>query len=175
MVEIEPLRPEQHSLVAAWISDPDIHQWLASRWQGKVFSEQHVGVLVASPASRIFTIIDSGEPAGIVALANIDRKERSAGVWYLVDAKFRGRGLATEAVCQVVARAFDEMKMVSLNAWTTQGNDQSRRVLERVGFREVGVMRRASIRHGENVDRAIFDLLPDDFVRAVVPEARKGR
>jgi len=166
MVEIERLKAEDYARVATWLSDPNINRWLASRWHNREFDRKHIGVLAASPATRLYLIRCQGEPTGLVALSDIDLADRSAGVWYLIDSGQRSKGLATAAVRKVAAIAFEELELVALNAWVTAGNDASQRVLERVGFREVGRMRRGSLLDGTHVDRLIFDLLPEDFAEA---------
>lgn len=174
MIDIERLKPEDYPRAAAWLSDPSINRWLAGRWHGKEFSVEHIGVLVASPATRLYLIRDSDEPVGLASLYDIDRAERSASIWYLVDEARRTKGAATIAVRKLVAIAFDEYQMVSLNAWITAGNDSSRRLLERLGFREAGVLRRASLLDGRHVDRIVLDLLPEDFAAASGPPSEEG-
>lgn len=163
MIEVEPLRPEIYPQVSDWLSDPSINRWLAGRWHGRQFSDKHVAVIAASPATKMYLARLSSEPAGLVVLFNIEREERSAGVWCLVDPSYRSRGVATQALRAVATTAFRDLELASINAWVTAGNDPSRRMLERIGFREVGVMRRASLLDGAHVDRIVFDLLPDDL------------
>ena len=166
MVEIARLKAEDHPLVAAWLSDPSINRWLTGRWQGREFDPKHIGVLVASPATQLYLIRYHGEAAGMAVLSDIDRSEGSAGLWYLIDEAYRSKGVATAAVRKLAATAFEELKLTSLNAWVTIGNDASCRVLERAGFRKVGVLRRASLLDGQHVDRLLFDLLPRDCAGA---------
>lgn len=163
MVEIERLKAAEHPLVAAWLSDPSINRWLASRWQGREFEARHIGVLVASPATRLYLIRHRGEPAGLAALSDIDRVEGSAGLWYLLERAHRSKGVATAAVRKLALFAFEELGLLCLTAWVTSGNEASCRVLERVGFRRVGVLRRGSLLDGSHVDRLLFDLLPEDL------------
>ncbi len=165
-MEIERLRVGDHAQVATWLSDPSINRWLANRWQGRTLGPKHIGVLVASPATHLYLIRHEGVPAGLVALSEIDGASSSAGVWYLIDEAHRGKGLATTAVRRVVGTAFEELGMVSLNAWVTFGNEASKCVLERVGFQYVGVLRRGSLLDARHVDRLVFDILPEDFAKA---------
>jgi ribosomal-protein-alanine N-acetyltransferase len=100
---------------------------------------------------------------GLVALSEIDLVDRVAMVWYaLGKAELSGRGIATAAVRQLTDVAFGEMALASVYAWVMEGNVASRRVLEKVGFREAGRLRQASLHGRQQVDRLYFDLVPAD-------------
>lgn len=162
MIQVESLQVDDYGIVAIWLSDPEINRWLASRWHGKRFDERHVGVQVASPSNQMFLVRYEGVAAGLVSLSEFDRVEKSAGIWYVVDEAYRGRGVAKQSLRKIVKSAFGELGLISLNAWVTEGNDVSRHLLASVGFREVGLMRRASVLDGKHVDRWIYDLVEED-------------
>jgi [ribosomal protein S5]-alanine N-acetyltransferase len=96
-------------------------------------------------------------------LADIDFADATAMVWYVLgDSAFSKRGIASEAVKQLVRKSFHELKLQSLYAWIMDDNTASARVLQKVGFREAGRIRRATSSNGRQVDRIYFDLIASE-------------
>ena len=162
-MKLEQLAQSDYGRVAEWLSDPGINRWLAGRWHDRVFDERHVSMIAAPPSTRLFLIREEDEPAGLVALSEIDLAERSASIWFFLDPGHRSRGLASAGVLAAGRIAFEDLNLVSLRAWVTEGNNPSRRLLERIGFKSAGLLRRGSLLDGCFVDRWLFDILSDEF------------
>ncbi len=77
----------------------------------------------------------------------------------------RGKGYAREAVALLVDYLFAAFPVERVGATTDTENEPARRVLERVGFRREGVLRRASFRDGRWHDLACYGLLRRDLAR----------
>ena len=76
-----------------------------------------------------------GVVAGDISLHSIHRGAvQTANVGYMVDAAFRGRGVATAALRLVVAHSFGELRLHRLDAGAMPSNLGSQRVLEKAGF-----------------------------------------
>jgi RimJ/RimL family protein N-acetyltransferase len=61
-------------------------------------------------------------------------------VGYAIAPAFRGRGLATDAVAQMVERAFEDLAVRAVDAHTLGHNSASTRVLQKTGFRKIAEM-----------------------------------
>ncbi len=170
---MERLSQPDYGRVAEWLSDPGINQWLAGRWHDRTFDARHVSMIAAPPSTRLFLIREHDEPAGLVALSEIDMVERSAGIWFLLDPGQRSKGLATAAVREAARFAFEELELESLRAWVTEGNHPSRRLLERIGFKSAGLFRRGSLLDGRHVDRWLFDLVTGDLMASAGSEEKQ--
>lgn len=59
-------------------------------------------------------------------------------IGYAIAPAFQGRGLATDAVAQMVRRAFDDAVVRAVDAHTLGHANPSTRVLEKSGFRKIG-------------------------------------
>ena len=78
---------------------------------------------------------------------------------------WRGRGFATRAVRLLARWAFSSAGIARLSAGTIGENVASRRVLERIGFRQEGLLRQRFAGFGmDRGDEVLFGLLPDDLV-----------
>lgn len=88
------------------------------------------------------------------------------GYWLAADA--RGRGVATAAL-RALATSLRAVGFERIEAEVIAGNESSRRVLERVGFREEGVLRSvAAGRCGLGADRIdihLYSLIASDPLR----------
>lgn len=132
--------------------EPQMRSWIESN--------------AASSDPSFFTVVeqDTGAPAGVVSLMNIDppmRRLELGHIWY-VRAAQRGRA-NTEAAFLVLREAFErwgyrraEWKCDALNA-------RSRAAAERLGFTFEGVFRSHMIVKGRNRDTAWFSMLDSEW------------
>lgn len=89
--------------------------------------------------SAMFLIELDGDLVGRMNLGGIVRGAfQSAGVGYAVDQRCAGRGIATDALRQLVRHAFDELDLHRLQGETQTTNVASQRVLDRCGFEHYG-------------------------------------
>jgi RimJ/RimL family protein N-acetyltransferase len=157
---IEELTQLHFGLVATWLSDSETNRWLTAEWRNRAVSTTVLAIALRNPKNRFFLIRCNDQPCGLAALANIDPADATAMVWYVLgDPAFSKRGIASEAVTELVRKSFHELKLQSLYAWIMEGNAASAKVLRNVGFREVGRIRRAVSSNGQQVDRIYFDLI----------------
>ena len=97
-----------------------------------------------------------------MALADIDLADATAMVWYaLGETALSKRGIASEAVKQLIRKSFHELKLESLYARLMEDNAASARVLQKAGFRD-GEEFGAVSSSGRQVDRIYFDLIASD-------------
>lgn len=86
-----------------------------------------------------------------------------ANIGYWLAKPYWGRGLMTEAVRRYTDYAFEQLEVVRLTAEVFTWNDASRRVLEKVGFRQEGYFRKHREKEGSLVDVLYYGLLQEDF------------
>lgn len=102
-----------------------------------------------------------GQCAGWITLDVTSREHGVASVGYSVSEAYRGRGLATGAVREVIAIAFDRngLALDRLEATAAVENAASRRVLVKTGFREEGIAEKLLVIDGRRVDHVRFGLV----------------
>jgi RimJ/RimL family protein N-acetyltransferase len=166
---IEPLTPDHFVEVAAWLSNNEINQWLTSEWRDRLIDPVVLGIAVRNKRNRLFLVRFEGQPCGLVALADWDPTDKIAMAWYaLGDNALGRRGIITTALKELIRTAFDDLGLETIYAWIIEDNHRSRRVLEKVGFRKMGHLRRGAIRNGSRVDRVYFDLTKRDWTRTSI-------
>ena len=65
---------------------------------------------------------------------------------YWASRKYTGQGMATEAANAAIRYAFDHLGAKAISIGYFDGNDASRRIVEKLGFQKVGVARQAATR-----------------------------
>jgi RimJ/RimL family protein N-acetyltransferase len=130
--------PALAPLVARWLLDAFGHP-------GSPSFEEMVALVLAPPEGpeESFVLLDdTGEPAGTATLARRDLKSRPdltpwlAGLF--VEPAFRGRGYATEVVAALVGWGRSQHGVRTFVASVGPWNAPSLRVVEKLGFRQVG-------------------------------------
>ena len=98
----------------------------------------------------IFVIVEKGQlsPMGGIGLR---LKDGAFELGYWLGKDFWGQGYATEAAARVLRFAFEELQAESVWAGWFFDNPASGRVLQKLGFRPAGSVRRYSIARGQSV------------------------
>ena len=83
-----------------------------------------------------WAIIDreSRRMIGTCGFTRIDTANNSAEIGYVLNSDFRGRGLAPEAARRLLEFGFGELGLNRIEARFMQGNEASRRVMEKIGM-----------------------------------------
>lgn len=105
-------------------------------------------------------LVRDGRVAGSVTLFGITRGPlQQAMLGYWIDTGERGRGLATSAVRAAVAFARDDLRLHRLEAGAAPDNLPSRRVLEKTGFREIGLAPSYLFANGVWQDEVLYQIV----------------
>ena len=105
-----------------------------------------------------------GEIIGGIVLSNVIRGAlQSANVGYYVAEAHNNKGVATEAVKQVVRFAFDNLGLHRVEAGVMPHNPRSKRVLEKAGFRSIGFARNYLRIHDGWRDHHLFQITVEDL------------
>lgn len=75
---------------------------------------------------------------GGIGLSGMPNDEGSTEIGYVIDRKFRGLGLATEAVNTLISWAFHDPELKTIKAETPLDNPNSQKVLQKNNFMIVG-------------------------------------
>jgi len=109
-----------------------------------------------------FTIFHEGEYAGRMGIEDIG-KSAEFGLW--MNPKFQGRGFATEAGIAVINWAFENLEIEKVTSKVFIENKASQRVHDKIGFKEIGVIKDALEKRGKMVDEYAYELLAKDFLK----------
>jgi ribosomal-protein-alanine N-acetyltransferase len=121
-----------------------------------------------------FAIRVDGRLAGQVTLDNVVRGAlRSGSLGYWVDRAVAGRGMASLAVALLCDHAFGDVGLHRVQADIRPENGPSRRLVERLGFSEEGLLRRYLDIDDAWRDHVAYALLADDLPGGVLARWRR--
>jgi [ribosomal protein S5]-alanine N-acetyltransferase len=116
----------------------------------------------------VFAIEVDAEAAGGISLERgFDIERHSAEIGYWLGEPFWGRGIATDAVRAITARAFQETDLYRLYGWVFAWNPASMRVLEKAGYAREGVLARSGLKDGVLIDRVMYAITRDPGIEYV--------
>lgn len=146
-VRLAPLDKERHLENALlWLNDPELTAWTLvgdlplSRLAEEDFFDR-ASRATAADDNLHFAIetLDGGEHIGFSSLLKIDWRNGVAATGTLLGRRdLWGRGYGTDAARVRLRYAFDVLNLRLLLSEVMDGNEASRRMLLRVGYREVG-------------------------------------
>ena len=169
---LRPWRDEDIPEIYRICQDADIQRWtfVPSPYQLKDaewFVREFVPAAFAKGDEATYGMFvkDTGQVAGSIALMGLatPRSVRTAEVGFWAAPETRGRGYMTEAVLGLARYGFEELGVQRVVWQAYDGNDASRRVIEKAGFTVVGRQRGSHEVRGQMVDMWLADLLPGDL------------
>lgn len=171
---LRPLQEDDAERIWPYVSDPGTSRYMS--WNPHESLEVTKAFIAdvrrrASEGSTQAWIVTESETAtvvGLVSLIAILRSHRAltynkAELAYWIGGPFRGRGYATEATRAVVAHAFEDLSLNKITVAHAAQNDASRKLIERLGFRRVGVEYQHFAKDGEWLDHVTYELLASDW------------
>ncbi|HKG21436.1 MAG TPA: GNAT family protein [Blastocatellia bacterium] len=106
-----------------------------------------------------------GALAGDIRLSHIDWTHRSTEIGYWLGASFQGRGLVTRACRAMIDYAFKELVLNRVEIRCTEENQRSRRIPERLMFKQEGVIRQARWKKDHFVDHIVYGMLASEWLQ----------
>ena len=100
---------------------------------------------------------------GTIYFLNLDDRNKSAELSYVLNEKFEGHGYATEAAIKLRDIFFTELEGERLYARHTFDNLKSMNLMARIGMKIEGTLRKSYCFHGRQVDLAIWSMTRDDL------------
>ena len=106
---------------------------------------------------------DEDRVIGTVTLVNWDRKNCHIELGYMLKPALWGNGYASEAVRGAMAFAFENLDVHRLEAEVDPRNEPSARLLERLGFKQEGLLKERWFLYDEWSDSALYGLLRREY------------
>ena len=108
------------------------------------------------------TLRDSGELAGGMSLS-INRDHNRGEIGYYIGVAYWNRGYATEAGRAVLRHAFEDHALNRVYAEHFTRNAASGRVMQKLGMRHEGTLRRHIVKWGEAIDLELYGVLREEW------------
>jgi ribosomal-protein-serine acetyltransferase len=108
-------------------------------------------------------LVLDGEIAGGVGFHRVDWVNRSTSIGYWLAADAQGRGLMTAAVTALLDYAFFEWELHRVIIEVIVGNERSRAIPERLGFRQEAILREAKLVRASHEDTRLYAMLAPEW------------
>jgi len=172
---LRPLQTADAEALFAIFSNPDFMRfWSSTPWT----QIEQARALIAADRQDLAQGLhlrlgvqrnEDGRLIGTVSLFKFDAQNRRAEIGYGIAPEVWRQGYVTEALHALLGHAFDELGLMRIEADVDPRNIASARSLEKLGFRQEGLLRERW-RVGEDVsDSALYGLLAREF-RTPAPE-----
>lgn len=108
---------------------------------------------------------DGGKMIGTCGFTSFDLSNNSAEVGYVLNPEYHGCGYATEALRCVLAHGFMALNLHRIQARFIDGNEPSRRVMERCGMRLEGTSPSSMYIKEEYKTIHTYAMLSDEYIK----------
>lgn len=108
-------------------------------------------------------ILYAGRIAGSIGYNHIDWSNRKTDIGYWLGSAYQGRGIMTRACRALVEHAFRELRLNRVEIYCAVENRRSRRIPERLGFRQEGTHRQAEWVHDHFKDLVSYSALAAEW------------
>jgi RimJ/RimL family protein N-acetyltransferase len=167
-IRLVPMNREHIPALGLLVEDPDVFRftrlpdppppgfaetWLASFESGRLDGTREAFAIVEDPG---------GDFLGVAVAPRIDRPARTVELGYVVSPTARGRGIATQALRELTAWAFDELDALRIELMISSSNAPSRRVAANCGYIHEGTLRSAHVKQDLRDDTEIWSRLTTD-------------
>lgn len=159
-VLLRPFVAEDAEAMGVILADPEVQ-----RLTGSVTSSEEAAAASPIPDDTTRTwyatraectdrldlaVVDTrtGELVGEVVLNELEPERRACNFRVLIGPSGRDRGLGSEAIQLFITHAFAATRLERIELGVLDFNPRARRVYERVGFRQTGVLRREQLFDG---------------------------
>lgn len=165
-LSLRTITPDDFDYMARHLNDPDVRHGGFEKSRTPLYSEtieaQYEQAVQEAEDVHPFLACQGETPVGSVFLNDVDLEGRKAELGYWIEPAEQGNGYATEAAQLLLTHAFDQLGLHKVWARTTHDNEGSKRVLEKLGFQQEGVLREHWLGLDRYVDEYRFGLLESE-------------
>ena len=167
-LKLRPWGATDAEAVYAACQDPEIVAWTTVPFPYRLeHAQSFVGPMSsdawAHKTAANFAVIDAaGTLVGSFGLVRMNPSQGVAEVGYWVAPDARRREVARRAAAAVTEWALRDVGFARVELLAAVENAASRRVAERIGFRQEGVLRSAAAGRGERLDLVIYSRIATD-------------
>jgi aminoglycoside 6'-N-acetyltransferase len=157
-VTLRPLEDRDLDALSAVIQEPSVAQWWGEADEPERLREN------LRMDGDAFAIEADGELVGWLGFVEETEPEyRSVGLDISLSERFQGEGLGPDALRTAIRWFADERGHHRFTIDPNAANDRAIKAYAAVGFKPVGIMRRAELVDGEWTDGLLMDLLIDEL------------
>jgi len=175
-VILGPTREDLNDTYRRWIHDLDVGVYLFATHLFTHTQEEEWFEAQRKTGNVHFTVYDkeTGTPIGTTGFMRMSQVHRDAEFGIMIGEKeFQDRGYGTEATALTIDYGFNALNLASIFLRVHEFNKRAIRVYEKIGFKRIGVRRRAYFLGGKFHNDIFMDIVPEDFDRGIIRDLMK--
>ena len=122
-------------------------------------SKKYIKDSVSNKDTFEFAIIFENKLVGTVVLENPNSNKKIFEVGYVIAKPYWGKGIATEALKEILKFGFNKLKLKKIWAAIVSNNPASGRVLEKAGFKLEGKQEKQVFQNNRYYDELLYGFL----------------
>jgi diamine N-acetyltransferase len=169
-ISLRLIERKDAQLIADWYNDSETARYMSTLVRCKYHTKDKVEKEIDEidlDYERLFMVMEEGNPVpiGHAGIDDMDQHDRRGEIYFLIgDKKAKGKGYGKLIVRALLEYAFAELSLNMVCASVTIGNKPSMAVIEKSGFRKVGIMREYNyIKDVGFLDEAFYDITLADW------------
>ncbi len=168
-IYFRPMKLEDAKLVSQWYNDTDTKRYMSTTVRGYKYSPRDIKKEIKenNPKEELWFMVclrSDNKPIGQAGIDDLDFLDRRGEIFFLIgDKNEKGKGYSREIVRLLLDYAFKKMKLNSLFATVTVENIPSLKVLEKAGFKKIGIRRQYNYIGGKFLDEVFLDFTAKDY------------
>ncbi|MFX1507908.1 MAG: GNAT family N-acetyltransferase [Promethearchaeota archaeon] len=137
------------------MSQEEGKEWIRNTWNERKQGEKYHFAIITKK---------EGKHIGNIRLKILNEVSRRADIGLgIFNPKYRNKGLGTEALELIIDFGFKTLNLLSLELRVFSNNHRAIAVYKKLGFREIGLRRKADFIEGEFLDDLMMDLLVEEW------------
>ena len=170
---LKPVMLKHATVLLKWFKDKENVKYMSSiiRYEKHKLKSIENDIKTSDPRfERLFMVYLKGkkDPIGHAGIDDLDFDDKRGEIFFLIgDRKEQGKGYGKEIVKLLLKYGFKQLHFHSIFASAVIVNISSQKILERSGFRKIGVRRGYNLINGKFLDEVFYDITIDDYKREV--------
>jgi RimJ/RimL family protein N-acetyltransferase len=161
-IDLKTVRAEDYEFIARHFTEPSMRHGAFEDIHTPITETDVAAIVEDTDDYHVFMACREETPVGSAFLIDVDLESSNAELGYWITPDEQGNGYATEAAHLCLTHAFDELGLHKVWARTAEDNEASKRIIEKLGFEQEGILREHWRGFGRYVDEYRYGLLESD-------------
>lgn len=119
--------------------------------------------LLANPSTIIYLLQEENAVIGIIFFTNLIPGRDAIVNACIFEKEYRGKGKILEIYKQITRSVKEKYFLESCETYVREDNIVSQKLLEKIGFKEVGIRRKKNLMEGEMRNLKIYDIIREEI------------
>ena len=171
------LRPYQLSdaeQIIQWLHGNDPYYITSRPFHFKSVEARKADLSPGENDARFIIMNSQNVPVGTIEYFNLNHRNRSIQIDFMLDPAEKGKGYASEAVNLLLIILLENMGMNKIYVQTGAYNESAIKLLENAGFKRDGLLREHYYLRGQFYDGVVYSILRSDYDQLTAGEDEFG-